>query len=648
MTDSPQPGGPRYDDAQWEALWNAEVVGPREVVEGEQSPADQRPRRRSAPGSPERRRRRPRRRLRRVIAAVAVLTCVAALAVTWVGVRGLRAGEHLRKAGALIQQLQGQVQRGDINGARVTLAALQVETRAAHSETDDPGWRLGGHAPWAGGNLAAVRTVATAVDDLARRGLPPLVDTAGAIDLSTLAPKNGRIDLAAVQNAAPRIAVAATAVRQARDRVASIDTGHLLPQVSAGVKELSDGLQHAVRVTETAERASALLPAMLGAGGPRTYLLVFQNPAEVRATGGMPGAFLVVRADRGAVQFVDQGTATAMGTFPRPVQPLDPALRALYTDRPAEYPADVNLTPDFPTVAKLYREMYQRRSGQAVDGVIATDPVALSYLLAAEGPVTLPNGTKLTSDNAVRMLLSDVYAKFSTVAQDQFFSAAARAVFDVLTRQPRNMAGLVNQLARAVGERRILVWSADPQQQQHLAGTMLEGSLPITDRTSPTVGVFLNDGTGAKLGYYLTHAADLTATACRPDGSMELKLRVTLGSTAPSSGLSKDVTGLALAGVPYTIRTNVSIFSPTGGNVVDVLLDGQLPPMVSGAERRRAVDIVTVDLKPGQKRTIEAVLLTGIPPAGAGPTHRPRLWTTPGVVPWNLNVHSADFCHVTR
>jgi hypothetical protein len=246
------------------------------------------------------------------------------------------------------------------------------------------------------------------------------------------------------------------------------------------------------------------------------------------------------------------------------------------------------------------------------------------------------------------MLLSDVYAKLSTKAQDQFFSVAARAVFDVLTQQPRNMAGLVDQLARAVGERRILVWSADPREQQHLAGTMLGGSLPITDRTNPTVGVFLNDGTGAKLGYYLTHAADLTTTACRSDGSMELKLRVTLGSTAPSSGLSKDVTGLALAGAPYTIRTNVSIFSPTGGNVVDVLLDGQLPPLISGTERRRAVDIVTVDLKPGQKRTIEVVLLTGIPPAGAGPTHHPRLWTTPGVVPWELNVHSADFCHATR
>jgi hypothetical protein len=581
----------------------------------------------------------------RTTAAVAALACLATLAVAWIGVRGLRASDHLRRAGALIHQLQAQVQRGDIHGAQTVLASLQQETRAARAETDDPGWRLGGKVAWAGSDLAAVRTVAVAVDDLAMQGLPPLVETAGAIDLGALAPKNGRVDLAAVQKAAPRIATAAAAVRRARDRVAAIDTGKLLPQTRAGVKEVGQGLQRAARITDTAVRVSALLPAMLGANGPRTYLLVFQNLAEARATGGMPGAFIVVSADQGTVRFVDEGSAaSALQTFQGPVLPLDPAMRALYTDRPGEFPADVNLTPHFPTAAALAREMYRRRSGRTVDGVIATDPVALSYLLAAEGPIALPNGTKLTSDNAVRTLLSDVYAKVAPTVQDQYFATVARAAFDVLMREPRDMAGLVAQLARAVGERRILMWSADPQEEQHLAGTMLEGALPITDRVSPTVGVFLNDGTGAKLSYYLTHAADLTTVACRPDGSMELKLQVTLGSTAPSSGLSKDVTGLALAGQPYAIRTNVSIFSPTGGTVMDARLDGAQAPLLTGVERRRAVAIVTVDLKPGEKRTIEAVLLTGIPPAGAGPTGRPRLWTSPGVTPWTLNVHSAELC----
>ena len=57
-------------------------------------------------------------------------------------------------------------------------------------------------------------------------------------------------------------------------------------------------------------------------------------------------------------------------------------------------------------------------------------------------------------------------------------------------------------LARAAGERRLLLWSADPVEQTEIAGTVLEGSLPIQDGNRPIVGVFLNDGSGAKLGAF--------------------------------------------------------------------------------------------------------------------------------------------------
>ena len=45
------------------------------------------------------------------------------------------------------------------------------------------------------------------------------------------------------------------------------------------------------------------------------------------------------------------------------------------------------------------REMYRRRTGTTVDGVIAADPVALSYLLRATGPITLSSGASMTAEN---------------------------------------------------------------------------------------------------------------------------------------------------------------------------------------------------------------------------------------------------------
>jgi Protein of unknown function (DUF4012) len=121
--------------------------------------------------------------------------------------------------------------------------------------------------------------------------------------------------------------------------------------------------------------------------------VLFQNNAEVRATGGMPGAYIVVNANAGAIKIVDQGTAAGdLKVFQTPVLTLGDSMEALYTDRPAVFPADVNLSPDFPTAARLMQAMYQKRKGVRVDGVMATDPVALSYLLRVTGAVTMPEG----------------------------------------------------------------------------------------------------------------------------------------------------------------------------------------------------------------------------------------------------------------
>jgi hypothetical protein len=215
-------------------------------------------------------------------------------------------------------------------------------------------------------------------------------------------------------------------------------------------------------------------------------------------------------------------------------------------------------------------------------------------------------------------------------------------------QRPLQPAKLTAELGRAAGERRLLVWSARPAENRLLAGTVLTGVLPVSDGARPTVGIFLNDGSGAKLGYYLTQSAELTVTPeCRSDRRREMKLRVTLGSTAPRSGLAPYVLGLGLSGDPYTVRTVVSIYSSTGGAVSRIALDGDPVSFGAGRSRRRAVGIVAVDVAPGTRRTLEATLLTGIP-AGRDGTLSPRLWTTPAVNPWKQSVGLADECPMGR
>jgi hypothetical protein len=561
----------------------------------------------------------------------------------WIGLQGWRAGGDLRAVPNLFAELQKTVQAGDLTGARAVLSQLQVKTAAARGDTDGWLWGLGTHIPAVGGDLAAVRTVSDVLDSLSREALPALLDIATVLDPAKLSAKKGQIDPATLSDAAPKLAQGLASIRASKARISAIPLADLNGRLSTAVQQLSAGLAKAEQLIATADRAARLLPTMLGADGPRSYLVLFQNLAEARATGGIPGAYLVLKADDGAIKIIDQGSTSTMRPFSEPVLTLEPEMDALYTDRPATFLQDVNLTPDFPTVALLARRMYQLKSGRNVDGVLATDPVALSYLLTAVGSVSMPTGESLTAGNAVRLLLSEAYAKYPNPDdQDKYFSTAARATFEKLLTSGRDRREIVTQLAKAAGERRLLVWSADKREEKILGGTVLAGQLPIDDGTAPTVGVFLNDGGGSKLSYYLTRTADLSVGACDEDGSRQLHLKLTVGSTASSSGLPAYVTGLALSGDPYTSRTNIMVFSPTGGGVVTATSDGKEVGIGTGIEKGRGVGIITADLKPGERRTYDFTIQTAPMPAGA-PLY-PRLRTTPGVQPWRIAVHPSTGC----
>ncbi|GAB3979484.1 hypothetical protein GCM10027615_55990 [Plantactinospora veratri] len=576
-----------------------------------------------------------RRQLRRILLTALVVGCLLAVAGGWVGLRGWQAGGHLENAASLARELSQQVLDGQTAQARRTLEALQQQTAAARSRTGDVGWRAAGSAPYGGRNMVAVRELAVGVDELARRAFPALVE----LNPQTLLPSSGRLDLAALRGAMPTLVEADSTVHEVRDRILTVPTSGLVPTVRDAVSQLRAELDRLAEVTSAVRRSGALLPTLLGGNGTRTYLAVFQNLAEPRATGGIFGAYAVIRASKGEVKLVKQGPATDLNTYGKPPLPLSRELRALYTDLPGIYPADVNLTPHFPTAATLIREMYRRAGGGTVDGVLATDPVALSYLLKAIGPVPVPGHPTLTAPTVVRTLLSDTYRRLDKPAQqDNFFAASARAVFDALLKRPVNPRAVAQAVSTAVAERRILFWSAHAGEQRELVDSRLAGVLPEQESVQ-NVGVFLNDGSGAKLGYYLHRSAELTVGDCRADGSRELHLRLTLRSSAPSSGLSKSVRGLAMSGDPYTARVLVSVFSPVRGSPLRARLDGKATPMGGGVERGRRVGVLAVDVGPGRTRVLEVGLLT--PPKASGEA---ELWLTPGPTPWTTRVSSAPAC----
>ncbi|WP_166804466.1 DUF4012 domain-containing protein [Cryobacterium algoritolerans] len=495
-------------------------------------------------------------------------------------------------------------------------AAIRASTELGHHSanaanlTSDVVWRAFEVLPYLGPNLVTVRQLAAVVDNVAKNAIVPLADVVGAIKMNDFKPVDGAIDLRPLVDAQSQFAAAESALSAADRQLASINTSANVPEIRNGANELSASVTQASRSVGDVDRAVRLVPNMLGASGPRNYVLLFQNPAELRATGGIAGAVALLHTENGKIALAQQASSGDFPFYETPVLPLSDETRGLYGDITGQYIQDVNLTPDFPQSALLAREMWKRQFGVEADGVVSIDPVSLSYLLKATGPITLPTGDVMTSDNAVKLLLSDVYARYENPAdQDKFFAAAAASVFSAVSSGNADPVELIKALAQAGSEHRVLVWSAHPEDQAVLADTTLAGGLPVSDATGTRFGVYLNDGTGAKMGMYLDTKVTLGQVTCRKDGRPNYGVTVTLTNTAPAdaaTSLSDYVTGAGVYGVaPGNVKTVVSVYGVPGMQNLGVTRDGAVVGYHPATDSSYPVSALSVELAPGESTVLE-------------------------------------------
>lgn len=553
-------------------------------------------------------------------------------AVVWVAVRGASAKQDLESSVAQVDVLRSQLAKGDTAAAQRTAVELESNAADARAKTSDPVWAVFEYTPVVGGNLRAVRQVAAIVDDVASDAVRPVVGVLDDVDVDAFRPEGGKIDLEPLVTAQPAVADAATALAEAERAAGQIDTGGTVSAVTDAVNQLRTSLASVSEQAAVADRVVRLAPSMLGDGSARHYLVLFQNNAELRAGGGIPGALAVVTAKDGAISLGQQASTSDFPQAEDPVLPLSRDTQGLYGSITGEFIQDVTLTPRFDVSAELAREMWKRQFGQQVDGVLSIDPVTLGYILRATGPVELATGDRLTADNAVQLLLSEAYAKYPDPAvQDAFFASAASAVFTKVSEGGFDPKAFIAALTTGVDEGRVKLWSADEGEQSELTGTPIAGGLPTSDDGSQRFGVYLNDATGAKMDYYLEKTVAVGSQVCRKDGRPTWTVEVTLRNTAPADAattLPDYVTGAGAFGVSRgAVRTNVVVYAPSSGVYVESSQDGSPASPQTATDGKHPVAQFQTVLSPGKSTKIRIEWLGG-PDQGRAPIDAV---STPGV-----------------
>lgn len=579
-------------------------------------------------------------RSRKVWIVLSILLGASLLAVAWTGWTAYRVNQDLSAAVDDAASLRRAIEAGDDAASDAALARLGEHSGAAADRTSRLTWSMLEHVPSFGDDARGVAVVSSVIDELSQAGIRPLVQVSG--DLESIVPMDGKVDVAAVQDLQEPVAAASSAFDRADDRLSAEDSDGYVDQLRSRYRKLAGDVSDAARALRSADTAVKVMPAMLGADGAQNYLLVFQNNAEVRATGGLPGAVSLVRADDGEVRMTRQVAANSFGYTDRPVLPLTPAEKELYGDIVGTFFLNANLQPDFPRASDLWKARWEQEYPEQIDGVLSIDPVALSYVLGATGPFEV-QGTTLTEDNVVDELLHEVYLRYERPSdQDAFFRAVARTMFDRIAGGAKDPRELMAALSRGAREHRVYVHDFDDQVQAQLAGSGVAGELVTESTDDPQVGVYLTDATGAKMSYFLRYDVDVNATYCT-DGVQGIVGRASLTSDAPpnAASLPDYITGAGIYGTePGTQAVFVRIYGPVGGSIDRIMFNGR--PMAEFGtvdDRGRPVSTLVASLKPHEKVDISWSMKSG-----PGQTGSPTLSVTPSVEPGSKSGRIATAC----
>lgn len=539
------------------------------------------------------------------------------------------AKDDLNAATTQATTLQDALTAGNVPGAKAALTAMQADVNSADSTLGSAIFSIGAKVPILGKNITAVRTVTSAVKDIADSGLPPLVEVASEFNAKTFNPHAGAIDVAAIKKIAPNVKKSSAVISTASKEIAAIDTGSLISSVQKPVLDAQAKIGDAATIALRASAASGIVPTMLT--GTHDYLLLFQNNSEIRATGGLPGAWAVLHVKNGKISLGKQGNGGSMGDLPADVTSISKEELNLFNMQLVRDFRDINFTPDFPRAASIGAKILKQERGIDVDGVLSLDPVTLSYLLKGTGPITLSDGTVLTQKNAAEVLLNSVYVNYPDgEKQDAFFASATDKILNSVLNGAGNPTEVLSALTRATNERRVAVWSTDKAIQARLSGSAIAGELPTGDAAQPALGFYLNDATGAKMQYYLDYDIAAKATQCSSVGVQTYKTVATLKSTAPADAadLPEAIQGPGFGAPAGTMLMNLYVYAPDGGKVTSLTIDGKATTAFPGTHHGRDVMQVTVQLGPGQTTTVESTITSG--KAQRGDT---QVLATPSIVP---------------
>jgi len=307
-------------------------------------------------------------------------------------------------------------------------------------------------------------------------------------------------------------------------------------QMKSKLGTARDAIAKLKTVLKETEAKIPVLMKLLGQRYMHRYLILLQNDAEARPTGGFIGSFLLVDMNDGYITKTEfHDVYETDGQLKEDIPAPEDIAKITKNWRMR----DSNYSPDFAISAEKAAWFLQKEKGPSVDSVIAINQNFIARLFELTGPVQLEGlQAPLTQENYLTIISYLVESKISGDADPKEILRRFIPAFQKQLMASKDMGKIIKLVIEGLKERDILMYSRDANIQNLFDELGLSGRVIRTRPQEDFLQVITTSIGGNKSDLYIQQNLKHT-TIIAKDGTVTDELTITRKHTWTSEDLTR-------------------------------------------------------------------------------------------------------------
>lgn len=347
--------------------------------------------------------------------------------------------------------------------------------------------------------------------------------------------------------------------------------GRKVRSTIANVKDQFAGIS---RLFVDAKPLLKKLPEILGSKKEQTYLILFQNTAERRATGGFLTAFAVFKIKDGKMTIDKSSDIYTLDASIASHPTAPPEILTYHKGVSKLYIRDSNLSPDFVKSLELFTSLYEKSSLRVdYDGIIAMDSKILVDMLTIFGDAEV-NGITFSAKIDKRCDCAQVIYQLFSVVDEQvgYVKENRKGILGDLMYELFNRAlrfspskywgSLAQAMFKNMDEKHLLLNFNDKDLQQSIE------KLNYAGRLIESKGDYLHvnnvNFAGAKSNLFTTET--IVSKSTKENGTTKREVQVEYRNPYPASNCNLLQERILCLNAP--LRNWVRIYVPKGSKLI--------------------------------------------------------------------------------